>query len=89
MSQEKVEVRDPEVNVALVKQQEELNCLQETTDRVLEKMKPVLRDEPIGDDEEEKEQQSNVPLVVELESKTKKIQLVRIRLQRLLNLCEL
>ncbi len=81
--------RDPEVNVALSKQQKAIDHLSATAERVWDKFKPVIRDEPSNIGEEEKEIQSTVPLVVDLKEKTRRIQLTNNCLERLLGVCEL
>lgn len=85
----KAVAKDPEVNVALDEQQKSIEYLSETIDRLWDKFKPVLRDEPNGVVLDEKEPQSTVPLVVNLKGKTRKIQNSNSRLRSILDLCEL
>jgi len=82
-------VKDPEVNVALDKQQKAICSLEETMKDVWEKFRPVLREEPNGVGLEEKESSSDVPLVAELDRKTKTIRNINSQLRNILGLCEL
>ena len=81
--------KDPEVNVALNDQQKAIDYLWETSDQLWDKVRPALRDEPTEEADKKTETQSTVPLVADLEEKTRKIQNTTSRLRRLIGLCEL
>lgn len=82
--------KDPEVNIALEEQQKAIEHLLLTSDRVWDKVRPALRDEPTqGNEAKTLKTQSSVPLVADLEDKTRKIQEATSRLTRLVGLCEL
>jgi mRNA-degrading endonuclease RelE of RelBE toxin-antitoxin system len=81
--------RDPEVSLALDKQQREIEQLEDRLNSLAEKIKPVLRDEPANEATKELEEQSNVPLVNELNSKTRRVRAAKYRIIYLLEYCEL